>query len=379
MYKNKKVAVIIAAAGSGKRMGSGIPKQFLEIEGKSVLVKTALAFSQNQYVDGFFVVTGKDFVERTEELLKSMDKFMGIAVGGAERQDSVYKGLEMLPEDTDYVLVHDAARPFITQNVIDLVIEKSVEKGAAVAAVPVKDTIKTVDEQGVFTNTLPRDQLRCIQTPQGFQKELLIKAYKKAFAENYYGTDDAVLIERTGFPVHLVDGDYSNIKITTKEDMPMECRIGTGYDVHRLEKNRKLILGGVEIPFESGLSGHSDADVLVHAIMDALLGAAALGDIGRHFPDADEKYEGISSMKLLEHVSWLLERNGYGIGNIDATIIAQAPRLAPFIDEMKINIAETLKISHNKVNVKATTTEKLGFTGRKEGIASEAVCILNKI
>ncbi|WP_456298129.1 2-C-methyl-D-erythritol 2,4-cyclodiphosphate synthase [Aminipila terrae] len=161
--------------------------------------------------------------------------------------------------------------------------------------------------------------------------------------------------------------------------MPMECRIGTGYDVHRLEKNRKLILGGVEIPFESGLSGHSDADVLVHAIMDALLGAAALGDIGRHFPDADEKYEGISSMKLLEHVSWLLERNGYGIGNIDATIIAQAPRLAPFIDEMKINIAETLKISHNKVNVKATTTEKLGFTGRKEGIASEAVCILNKI
>lgn len=379
MYKNKKVAVIIAAAGSGKRMGSGIPKQFLEIEGKSVLVKTALAFSQNQYVDGFFVVTGKDFVERTEELLKSMDKFMGIAVGGAERQDSVYNGLEMLPEDTDYVLVHDAARPFITQNLIDLVIEKSVEKGAAVAAVPVKDTIKTVDEQGVFTNTLPRNQLRCIQTPQGFQKELLIKAYKKAFAENYYGTDDAVLIERTGFPVHLVDGDYSNIKITTKEDMPMECRIGTGYDVHRLEKNRKLILGGVEIPFESGLSGHSDADVLVHAIMDALLGAAALGDIGRHFPDTDEKYEGISSMKLLEHVSWLLERNGYGIGNIDATIIAQAPRLAPFIDEMKINIAETLKISHNKVNVKATTTEKLGFTGRKEGIASEAVCILNKI
>ncbi|MHC1722672.1 MAG: 2-C-methyl-D-erythritol 2,4-cyclodiphosphate synthase [Aminipila sp.] len=158
----------------------------------------------------------------------------------------------------------------------------------------------------------------------------------------------------------------------------MEFRIGTGYDVHRFAENRKLILGGVEIPYELGLLGHSDADVLVHAIMDALLGAAALGDIGRHFPDTDERYKGISSMKLLEHVSKLLESEGYGIGNIDATIIAQAPKLSPFINDMKINIAETLKISHNKVNVKATTTETLGFTGRKEGIASEAVCILNK-
>ncbi|WP_442871593.1 2-C-methyl-D-erythritol 2,4-cyclodiphosphate synthase [Aminipila sp.] len=160
--------------------------------------------------------------------------------------------------------------------------------------------------------------------------------------------------------------------------MPMEYRIGTGYDVHRFAENRRLILGGVEVPYKLGLLGHSDADVLVHAVMDALLGAAALGDIGRHFPDSDEKYKGASSMKLLENVSDLLENKGYSIGNIDATIIAQEPKLSPFIDEMKINIAETLKISHNKVNIKATTTERLGFTGRKEGIASEAVCILNK-
>ncbi len=378
MYKNKKIVVIIAAAGSGKRMSSGIPKQFLEIEGKPVLVKTALAFSQNQYIDGFFVVTGKDYMDRTRELLEDIDKYRGVTVGGAERQDSIYNGLKILPEDIDYVLVHDAARPFVTQKIINMVIEKTIEKGAAVAAVPVKDTIKTVEKNGVFETTLPRNQLRSIQTPQGFKKELILKAYQRAFEENYYGTDDAVLVERVGIPVYVVEGEYSNIKITTKEDMPMEVRIGTGYDVHRFEKNRKLILGGVEVPYELGLLGHSDADVLVHAVMDALLGAAALGDIGRHFPDTDEKYRGISSMKLLEYVSKLLESKGYSVGNIDATIIAQAPKLSPFIDDMKINIAETLKISHNKVNVKATTTEKLGFTGRKEGIASEAVCILNK-
>lgn len=378
MYKNKRIIVIIAAAGSGNRMGSGIPKQFLEIEGKPVLVKTALAFSQNQYIDGFFVVTGKEYMDRSKELLQDINKYMGVTSGGAERQDSIYNGLKLLPEDIDYVLVHDGARPFVTQNIINKVVEKAVEEGAAVAAVPVKDTIKTIGENDTIKGTLPRNQLRSIQTPQGFKKELILRAYEKAFEEGYYGTDDAALVERVGAAISVVDGEYGNIKITTKEDMPMECRVGTGYDVHRFEKNRKLILGGVEIPYEFGLLGHSDADVLVHAVMDALLGAAALGDIGRHFPDTDDKYKGISSMRLLEYVSNLLESKGYSVGNIDATIIAQAPKLAPFIDDMKINIAETLKISHNKVNVKATTTEKLGFTGRKEGIASEAVCILNK-
>ncbi|QAT43545.1 2-C-methyl-D-erythritol 2,4-cyclodiphosphate synthase [Aminipila luticellarii] len=379
MYKNQKIAVIIAAAGFGKRMGSGIPKQFLEIEGKPVLVKTALAFSRNQYVDGFFVVTAKEFAEKTQELLKGIEKFQGVAEGGAERQDSVYNGLKLLPEDIGCVLVHDAARPFVTQEIINAVIEKTVEEGAAVAAVPVKDTIKMVNESGRLSCTLPRNQLKSIQTPQGFQREWIVKAYSQAFSEKFYGTDDAVLVERAGFPICLVDGDYTNIKITTKEDMPMEYRVGTGYDVHRFDKERRLILGGVDIPFELGLAGHSDADVLVHAVMDALLGAAALGDIGKHFPDTDERYRGISSMKLLEQVLQLLEASGYCIGNIDATIIAQEPKLMPFIEDMKINIAETLKISHNKVNIKATTTERLGFTGRKEGIASEAVCILNKI
>lgn len=378
MYKDKKIAVIIAAAGSGKRMGSSVPKQFLKIEGKPVLIKTALAFSANSFVDGFFVVTGKDYVEETVALVADLEKYKGVVEGGKERQDSVYNGILALKDEYDYVLVHDGARPFISQDVIDRVIEQMVETGTAVAAVPVKDTIKTIREDETFAETLKRDELRAIQTPQGFSVDLLKMAYEKAFAENYYGTDDAVLVERMGYPVHMVLGDYSNLKITTKEDMPMEVRIGSGYDVHKFEEGRKLILGGVEVPYEMGLLGHSDADVLVHAIMDALLGAAALGDIGRHFPDTDPQYKGISSIKLLEHVGMLLENEGYSVGNIDATIIAQAPKLLPYIENMKKTVAETLKISHNKVNVKATTTEKLGFTGRKEGIAAEAVCILNK-
>lgn len=378
MYNDKKIAVIIAAAGSGKRMGSSVPKQFLKIEGKPILVKTASAFSRNSFVDGFFVVTGKDYIEETEAMVGSLNKYRGVVEGGKERQDSVFNGILAINDEYDYVLVHDGARPYISDEVINRVIEKMIETGTAVAAVPVKDTIKTIREDDTFAETLKRDELRGIQTPQGFSVDLLKRAYEKAFAENYYGTDDAVLVERTGHPVHMVLGDYGNIKITTKEDMPMECRIGTGFDVHKFEEGRKLILGGVEVPYEMGLLGHSDADVLVHAIMDALLGAAALGDIGKHFPDTDPQYKGISSLKLLEHVGELLEKKGYAIGNIDSTIIAQAPKLLPFINNMQKNVAETLKISHNKVNVKATTTEKLGFTGRKEGIAAEAVCILNK-
>ena len=192
--------------------------------------------------------------------------------------------------------------------------------------------------------------------------------------EGYYGTDDASLVERAGYEVEIVDGDYQNIKITTKEDLPMENRVGTGFDVHRFEQGRELVLGGVKLPHDRGLAGHSDADVLVHALMYALLGAAALGDIGRYFPDTDEKYRGISSMVLLAEVKALLAENFYSIGNVDVTVIAQKPKISPFIDEMRENIAEVLDIEKSRVNVKGTTTEKLGFTGREEGIAAEAVC-----
>ena len=204
------------------------------------------------------------------------------------------------------------------------------------------------------------------------------KAYQKAFAEGFYGTDDAVLAERAGYPVTLVEGEYGNIKITTREDMPMENRTGTGFDVHAFAPGRKLILGGVEIPYERGLDGHSDADVLVHALMDALLGAAAMGDIGRHFPDTDQQYKGISSMVLLRQVGEKLAEAGYSIVNADVTVMAQAPKISPYIDEMRSNIAGTLNVDKSRINIKGTTTERLGFVGRKEGIAAEAVCSISR-
>lgn len=408
MYNNKKVAVIIAAAGSGNRMGSGIPKQYMEILGKPILDRAVEAFEKNASIDEIYIVVSQDFEDRCrKEYLggingKSvMSKVKQIVPGGAERQDSVYAALSVIPEDVDLVLIHDGARPFVTGETIDALIGSAAEHGAAVTAVPVKDTIKSA-EDGVFSETLDRSRLYSIQTPQGFDRKLLMKAHERAFSENFYGTDDAVLVEKMGEKVYLVKGDYHNIKITTKEDILVgeailnarsgqsvptekppaeeaeETRIGTGYDVHRLTEGRKLILGGVEIPFERGLLGHSDADVLLHAVMDALLGAAALGDIGRHFPDSDESYRGISSLLLLKRVGGLLAENGCSIINIDAVVIAQRPKISPYIGDMTARIAETLGIGENRINIKGTTTEKLGFCGREEGIAAQASVLIRR-
>ena len=377
MYKNKKIAVIIAAAGIGSRMNTNIPKQYLEIDGKPMLLKTAFAFHQNKNIDYIIVVTNSEYRAECEKLLRDSSINAALVNGGKERQDSVYEGLKNLPEDTDYVLVHDAARPFVTQSLIEETVSAVIEKQAVVCAVPVKDTIrmKTGEESSVTTD---RNLMYAVQTPQAFEKTLLMKAYEQAFAEVFYGTDDSVLVERAGHQVHIIDGAYDNIKITTKEDMPMngETRIGTGFDVHAFSENRKLILGGVEIPFEKGLLGHSDADVLVHAIMDALLGACGGGDIGRHFPDNDEKYKGISSLLLLKEVRDIVSEKGYDVGNIDATIIAEKPKIAPYTGEMAEKIAEILEVEKDKINIKGTTTEKLGFIGRGEGVAVQSVCTI---
>lgn len=381
MYKTKKIVVIIAAAGSGKRMGSGIPKQYLMIEGRPIIVKTVEAFLKNPRVDTVIVVAGADHLNLCrEELSKFGIECVRVIEGGALRQDSVYRGLCEMPEDTDYVLIHDAARPYVSQKTIDDIIEAVAEKAAVVPAVPVKDTV--IREHADFTKKpleyLDRECIFSVQTPQAFEKNLVVKAFQAAFQQNFYGTDEGMLVERLGHRVHLVQGDYANIKITTKEDLPMENRIGSGYDVHRLTGDRKLILGGVEIPFEKGLLGHSDADVLVHAIMDSLLGAAGMGDIGNHFPDNDTEYKDISSMILLKRVEGKLTSAGYRIGNIDATLICQRPRISPYIEEMKKNIAKALGMDEHIINIKATTTEGLGFEGREEGIAAESVCMLYK-
>ena len=401
MYNNKKIAVIIAAAGSGNRMGSGIPKQFMEIQGKPILARTIEAFEKNAFTDDIYVVVNRDHVERCIREYCGVGKVRQIVPGGPERQDSVYAALSVIPGDVDYILIHDGARPFVTEEVINALIVSTANHGAAVTAVPVKDTVKEAEE-AIFTATLDRDRLYSVQTPQGFQRELLKAAYEKAFAENFYGTDDAVLVEKMGEKVYLVKGDYHNIKITTKEDMIIgeailsaragqafrkeevpadiweDLRTGTGFDVHRLTEGRKLILGGVEIPFEKGSLGHSDADVLLHAVMDALLGAAALGDIGRHFPDSDDSFRGISSLLLLKKTGELLSKNGWSIGNIDATVIAERPKIAPHTEKMISNIAKTLGIEESRINIKGTTTEKLGFCGRGEGIAAQASALIRR-
>jgi 2-C-methyl-D-erythritol 4-phosphate cytidylyltransferase/2-C-methyl-D-erythritol 2,4-cyclodiphosphate synthase len=298
-----------------------------------------------------------------------------VVVGGSERQDSVYNAIQEINRKRPgvaYVMIHDAARPFVSEEVITGVIKAMIAKDAAVACVAMKDSIRRADDDG--SQSVDRKDYFAVQTPQGFKKSVLIEAYDKALREGYYGTDDASLVERAGYKIELVEGDYQNIKITTKEDLPMENRVGTGFDVHRFDPERDLILGGVKIPHDKGLAGHSDADVLVHALMDALLGAAALGDIGRHFPDTDDTYKGISSMLLLKRVGELLNENFYNIGNVDVTVIAQKPKIAPYIEEMRDNISEVLGLEKTRINIKGTTTEKLGFTGREEGIAAEAVC-----
>ncbi len=410
MAKERKTSVIIAAAGSGRRMGGGIPKQYGYLGGISILARTVRAFADQKEIHQIIIVTNQDFIDRCSRELKSlklMDKVSDILPGGQERQDSIYEAVRRLSDDVEIVLVHDGVRPFVTGDLIKRTIEAAKQHGAAVAAVPTKDTMKMV-EDNYLTKTLDRRCLYSVQTPQGFQKELLVRAYEEAFQNNYYGTDDAVLVEQIGEKSHVVRGDYYNIKITTMEDIVFgeailggqiemgdniktavpydtricseaifrsetdEIRVGTGFDVHQLIHGRKLVLGGVELPFEKGLLGHSDADVLLHAIMDALLGAAAMGDIGRHFPDTDESYRGISSLFLLGRVGKLLKEHGYLIGNIDSTVIAQRPKILPYIKEMKRRISEVLDLEENRINIKGTTTERLGFCGREEGIAAQA-------
>ena len=375
----RKINVIIGAAGSGKRMGAPIPKQFLKQGGKTILGQTVEKFAGCDFVNDIIIVTGEDYLDDCRQICQGLvaEERHHVIVGGKERQDSVYQAMLFLQQrgtaPEDIVLVHDGVRPYVSKAVIEAVVEEAAKSGAAITAVPPKDTVRHIEK-----GTLDRSRLCCVQTPQGFRFGLLLEAFEKAMEEGFYGTDDASLVERLGHAAAIVPGEYTNIKITTPEDLTMEMRIGTGYDVHKLVEDRDLILGGVTIPYEKGLLGHSDADVLTHALMDALLGAAALGDIGKLFPDNDDSFKGISSIELLRRVKKALDDKGYSLGNADVTVICQKPKLAGYIDEMRANIAKALDAEVDRISIKATSTEKLGFTGRGEGIAAEAVCILNR-
>lgn len=391
------VGAVIAAGGMAQRM-QGIDKQQLVIGGVPVLARSILALGQVEQVGEIVVVTKPELFETLEDWRERyhLPPFL-LAAGGNTRQQSVQAGVAMLSEQVEYVAIHDGARPFATRELIERCLQSAIEHGAATAAVRAKDTIKVSAQDGSIESTPDRSRLYLTQTPQIFSLELYKKAVRQAQQEKLDFTDDCQLVEHIGQKVWLSEGDYQNVKITTPEDMvlaeaiarqqdrqqrgekrEMEIRAGHGYDVHRLVEGRKLILGGVTIPWEKGLLGHSDADVLTHAVMDALLGAAALGDIGRHFPDTDPRYAGADSLELLRHVVKLLCQEGYAISNIDATVIAQRPKLKDFIPQMQQNIAAACGIAPAQVNVKATTEENLGFTGSGEGMSAHSVCILTR-
>lgn len=444
MYKGVKTTAVIVAAGSGKRMGGGINKQYINIAGKPVLARSVQCFENDARVDEIIIVVRAGEEEKCRrEIVNAYGfaKVTDIIAGGAERQDSVRTAIKLIKarsgaapfqQDSDtetaadsvYVLIHDGARPLVTEDITGAVLEACFVSGAAVPAVQLKDTVKFIavsDSGAVVKSTPDRSLLRAVQTPQAFRLDVINRAYDLCSPDTVV-TDDASLVEAAGMTVSVVQGNETNIKITTQGDVslaelflkqrnesdfgsvlqtntfcsaaaepadsaPAETlsdinripRTGIGYDVHAFAENRKLILGGVDIPHERGLLGHSDADVLIHAVMDALLGAAALGDIGKHFPDSDPRYKGISSLLLLGHVADLLASNGWSIVNIDATVIAQRPKIAPHIPVMKKNMAKVLKISESQINIKGTTTERLGFTGREEGIAAQSAAVIIKL
>ena len=396
-----KLTVIVAAAGAGKRLGLGKNKAFAEVGGLPLLVQCLRMVNDTGMAHKTIVAVGADEVAMTEALLKDYHEYFAglqttVVAGGAERTDSVKNALALAGSE-GWIAVHDGARPFAGTEVFERTLQAAQQTGAAIAAVPVKNTIKVVDADGFVVNTPQRSSLMAVQTPQIFKAQLLQCAYSDDNLKGAAVTDDASLVERLGVKVAVALGSYENIKITTPEDLLLaekicadrgmtmmqnlkmpQFRVGSGYDVHRLTQNRKLILCGVEVPYELGLDGHSDADVAVHALMDALLGAAALGDIGKHFPDTDDRFKGADSMKLLEHVLTLLKERCWRVNNADVTIIAQKPKLAGYIPAMRDNLAKAMGLEADAVNVKATTTEKLGFTGRGEGIAAEAVVSLIK-
>ena len=370
--KQHTVTAIIVAAGSSSRMG--FDKLFYPIQGLPVLEHTIRAFEKNPLIDQIILVAGKNR-SQVEQLAQSRTKPTCVVQGGDTRAQSVQNGLQQATGE--YVAIQDGARPFVSQEIITQTIEKAWETGAAAPAVPVKDTIK-IAEEGKVQQTPQRSTLYAVQTPQVFSIEKYQLALEQVQDDSV--TDDCQLLEKARIPVYLTQGSYENYKITTPEDLKEKrtMRIGHGYDVHKLVEGRKLILGGVTIPYEKGLLGHSDADVLTHAVMDALLGAAALGDIGKHFPDTDPRYKGADSLQLAVHVAHLLQEKGWRIGNVDATILCQAPKLAPHILIMRQNLAKALGMEVEDISVKATTEEKLGFTGAGEGIAVHSVALLEK-
>jgi 2-C-methyl-D-erythritol 4-phosphate cytidylyltransferase/2-C-methyl-D-erythritol 2,4-cyclodiphosphate synthase len=406
------VSGIVAAGGSGVRFGSPIPKQFLLLAGKSVLHHSVSAMLAADSIQEVVVAVPAAYMEQASLALKDLMSVKPIRLveGGTSRQESVKNALLATDSAFAWVAVHDAARPLVRPEAIDEVCLLAQEVGAALLACPVQDTVKQVDENGFVLRTLPRQQLFLAQTPQVCKKADLLKAYEEAESQGISATDEAGLLELVNMPVAVLVSQWSNFKITEPPDLELaelvlraqerrpECprqacqpafqpnassqalniRVGMGYDAHRLVPNRRLMLGGVQIPYELGLEGHSDADVLLHALCDAILGAMAKRDIGAHFPDSNMRYKDISSLLLLKEVMELAHDQGFSLLNADITLVAQAPKLSSYFEAMQAQIAQVCGVSAEAINIKATTTEGMGFTGRGEGMACYATVLLQK-
>jgi 2-C-methyl-D-erythritol 4-phosphate cytidylyltransferase/2-C-methyl-D-erythritol 2,4-cyclodiphosphate synthase len=396
-----RVGVIIVAAGQGSRIGGSVPKQLLDLGGATVLRRSLGAFDQNRQVSQIVVVLPEAQLSGSNDAVGTLARPCVIVAGGARRQDSVANGFAALATDVDVVLIHDAARPFVSQALIDRVIAAAFEIGAVVPAIPVRDTVKRVDGASrLIVATIPRDEVWLAQTPQGFRRGVLQAAVALG-AAGAEATDEAMLAEQAGHPVKIVDGEIENMKITTPQDLiaargrfnqndsgsrfaesgkttpgVLGARVGSGYDLHRLEAGRPLVLAGVVVPFEKGPVAHSDGDVLCHSLVDAILGAAGAGDIGRHFPNTDAAWKDASGLDLLARSLEIVRRLGWSVANADVTIVLERPKLAGYVPQIAERLAATLGISADSVGVKAKTNEGVDAVGRGEAIAAHAVVML---
>lgn len=377
------VGVIVVAGGRGLRAGGPVPKQLVNLGGRTVLQHSVAAFDAHPAVSMLVVVLPRELVDAGHDIVGPTRLVCQCVAGGERRQDSVRAGLAALPHEVGFVLVHDAARPFVDSGVIDRVIAAARRTGAVVPAVPARDTVKRqVPGSHLVAATIPRDEVWLAQTPQGFSRDVIEQAVALG-AGGAVATDEAMLAELAGRAVEIVAGDERNVKITTAEDVMTARahyngipRVGTGYDLHTLVPDRPLVLAGVVLPFDKGPLGHSDGDVVSHAIADAVFGAAGAGDIGQHFSNTDPRWKDIAGLDLLARCVAIVGERGWRVVSVDVTVILERPKLVPHLATIRENLANVLGVGLDHVSVKGKTNEGVDAVGRGEAIASHAVAVM---
>jgi 2-C-methyl-D-erythritol 4-phosphate cytidylyltransferase/2-C-methyl-D-erythritol 2,4-cyclodiphosphate synthase len=382
------VAAVVVAAGRGERAGATVPKQYLPIGGEPMIRATLRAFLAHPRVDFVQPVINPNDRDSYQQAIAGLKNLLPPVAGGATRQASVLAGLEALASHSPgLVLIHDAARPFVSAALIDRAIGAGRTCGAAVPGIALADTVKSIDASATVTETLDRSALRSVQTPQAFTFKLILEAHRRAAVARHESfTDDAALAEWAGQRVRIFDGEAANLKVTTADDFARaemtrhaalsDVRTGNGFDVHAFVDGDHVMLGGIRIPHTRGVTGHSDADVALHALVDAILGALAEGDIGAHFPPSDPQWRGAASDRFLAFACERVRKRGGVIAHLDVTVVCEAPRVSPHRDAMRARIAGIADVAIDRVAVKATTSEKLGFTGRGEGIFAMATATI---